>query len=255
MGSTMKWWLGALLCTGTALVALPSTAATADGRTADGTTVDPLVAETDHMNYSEFDARRRLAANLPNELSRLYGAEAMVKGDWADAMRHFLEAARHADKYSQHRISLLYWHGAGVARDRALAYAWADLAAERMYPQFVLLREKMWLALTAAEQALALSEGAALYDRYGDEVAKPNFARALSRAKRQVTGSRTGFVNHLEAGHPDSQQAGASGGPDLSGLYDGARWDPERYWAIEDAVWRTGHVGVGDLETLPGDAP
>lgn len=247
--------LGALLCMAGALATLPSTAAMAAGQSTDGTTADPLVAETDHMSYSEFDARRRLAANLPNELSRLYGVEAAVKGDWGDAIRHFLEAARHADKYSQHRISLMYWHGAGVARDPALAYAWADLAAERMYPRFVLLREKMWLALTGDERSRALDEGAALYDRYGDDVAKPRFARALSRAKRHVTGSRTGFVNRLEASHPDSQQPGAGGGADLSGLYHEARWDPDHYWAIEDAVWRSGHVDVGDLKALPGDAP
>ena len=255
MDFPMKWRLGAVLGGCVVLAAAP---AFADGPTvapAPAAAAGQLVAETDHMNYSEFDGRRRLAAHHPNELARLYAVEAAAKGEWGDEARHFREAARHADKYSQHRLSLMYWHGAGVAQDRALAYVWADLAAERLYPQFVLLREKMWLELDADEQARALAEGPALYDVYGDAAAKHNFARALSRAKRQVTGSRTGFVNRLETSHPDSQQGGADGGPELGDLYADARWDAERYWQIEDAVWRTGHVDIGELETLQPPVP
>lgn len=251
----MRLILGLLLgsCT---LIASWATAATPEEAAppAPADIAAQLVAETDHMNLAEFDSRRRLAANHPNELFRLYGAESAAKGDWAEALRHFSEAARHADKYSQHRISLIHWHGmGGVARDRALAYVWADLAAERMYPQFVLLRERMWLELSPAEQARALAEGPALYDRYGDAAAKRNFDRALSRAKREVTGSRTGFVNRLQVIHPDSQLGGAGGDADLTELYADWRWNPTEYWALEDAVWKTGHVDIGALEILPGD--
>ena len=59
---------------------------------------------------------------------------------------------------SQAMIAAMYWDGTGVVRDRPIAYAWMDLAAERMYHDFLLYREAYWNALDAGERA----------DRHGD---------------------------------------------------------------------------------------
>src|SRR5258706_3538218 len=57
------------------------------------------------------------------------------------SLEKFQYAARYADKTSQLSLALLYWNGDGVAQDRATGYAWADLAAERGYPDFLAQRE------------------------------------------------------------------------------------------------------------------
>lgn len=208
-------------------------------------------AESDLMTRDEYDKRSRVALTHPNELWRLYGSRAAARGDWDDAFRHFRRAAGFADKYSQHRLSLMYWHGVGAPRDRALAYAWADVAAERQYPQFLLLREKMWLELDEAERARALREGQAIYDRYGDQAAKPRFERAVAQSRRQITGSRLGDVGKLQVFAPGPTGWTDPGTVDLNQMLNEWRWDSGRYWAAEDVIWRHGNVEVGPAEVAP----
>jgi len=236
----MDWLLAMML--GPALAASPP------GPDADGSKA--VVAQTDTMTAREYDERTRFSKTHPNELWRLYGSDAAARGDWAAAMKHFRTAARYGDKYSQHRISLMYWHGVGVERDPALAYAWADLAAERMYPSFVVLREKMWEQLDQATRDRALREGNGLYDEYGDDVAKPRLVRAMAQGKRQVTGSHLGYVGNLEVSAPRGTGDGMSLGPDsidLTPMYAKWRWDAHQYWAVEDAIWSHGSVEVGPV--------
>jgi len=107
-----------------------------------------------------------------DQVFRENGFEAYKRGDMEWARKHFLSAARYADKTSQLALSTIYANGAGVSRDLALAYAWADLAAERGFPKFVARREQLWAMLDADGQARAIEEGGKLYAEYGDAVAK-----------------------------------------------------------------------------------
>jgi len=217
-----------------------------------------VVAPSDQMHAADLDDRTRKAVNFPNELHRLYGSEAAAKGNWGDALEQFTKAARYADKYSQHRISLMYWHGVGVPHDPALAYAWADLAAERMYPSFVVLREKMWLALDETQRARALREGEALYAQYGDEVAKPRLAAVILRQNTQITGSRTGSITsklQMHAPKPGEKDPMAATGADRGDMYASWRLNPDRYWAVEDAIWQDGSVEVGPARKAPQKVP
>ncbi|QGW63757.1 hypothetical protein GOY17_01785 [Lysobacter soli] len=146
-----------------------------------------------NKTFMQLDAVVITSKDKPNELQRVFGLKSYLRGDGEDAVDHFMTAARYADKYSQHYLSLMYWHGAGVAEDRAQAYVWADLAAERGSRTLLLIREKMWSQLTPSEQAHALALGGDFYARYGDEVAKPR-AEGLMRAfARDMTGSRLGY--------------------------------------------------------------
>ncbi|MFE0500855.1 hypothetical protein ACFW0P_08780 [Lysobacter soli] len=220
--------------------------------------MNAVVAPSDRMHAADLDERTRKANNFPNELYRLYGSESAAKGEWGDALVQFTKAARYADKYSQHRISLMYWHGVGVTRDPALAYAWADLAAERMYPSFVVLREKMWLSLDDEQRTRALREGEALYAQYGDEVAKPRLAAVILRQNSQVTGSRTGNVSGKLQTHsprPGEISPMAASGADMADVYASWRMNPERYWAVEDAIWQDGSVEVGPAGKATRDQP
>ena len=212
--------------------------------------------DTDAMTKQDFDALVKMAVNHPNELHRIYANKAAASGDWGDAARHFRIAARHADKYSQHRLSMLYWHGVGVGTDRVEAYIWADLAAERGYPQFLAIREKMWAELTPKQQAEVPERGRRMVAEYADAVAKPRAERAIAQGKRQMTGSRTGFDAGVIVSSigPGNQLFGSLGGTNLKVMYDASRTDPKKYWAFEDYVWKEGMIKVGEIEAVP-DAP
>jgi uncharacterized protein len=235
---------------------LPIAACAAPAAETSAGSTDALQAatvDTDAMAKHDFDALVKMAANHPNELHRIHANKAAASGDWGDAARHFRIAARHADKYSQHRLSMLYWHGVGVAADRVEAYIWADLAAERGYPQFLAIREKMWGALTLQQQAAVPARGRAFFDEYADAAAKPRVERAIAQGLRQRTGSHTGFDAGLIISSigPGNQLFGSVGGVNLKQMYDASRTDPKKYWAFEDMVWKNGMVKVGEIENVP----
>ncbi|GAA5067911.1 hypothetical protein [Lysobacter panacisoli] len=219
--------------------------------------VQAVLADTDHMTLRSFDQRTRQSNELPNERYRLYAAQSAVNGNWGDALRQFRKAARYADKYSQHRLSLMYWHGVGVERDPATAYAWADLAAERAYPTFVILREKMWLELDDAQRERAQGIGVALYAEYGDKVAKPRLADAMLHTRTRMTGSRTGYDDgRLQVYAPSVGPGGMGGDADqveMSAIYASWRLNPKHYWAVEDAIWKHGNVEVGPATKTDAD--
>lgn len=146
-------------------------------------------------NFMQLDAVVIASKDKPNELQRVFGLKSYQRGDGAAAVEHFRTASQYADKYSQHYLSLMYWHGAGIPEDRALAYVWADLAAERGSRKLLLIREKMWSQMTPQEQARALALGGEFYARYGDDVAKPRAEGLMRSFARDMTGSRLGYRN------------------------------------------------------------
>ncbi|WP_051282847.1 sel1 repeat family protein [Silanimonas lenta] len=179
----------------------------------------------------------------PDIRYRRYGMDAMRDGAHADAFRHFQRAARFADKPSQAMVAELLWEGRGVERDRALAYAWMEVAAERDYPAFALFREMYWQELTPEERRRAIELNGPLWAEYGDAMAKPRLERRMRTARRQVTGSRVGFVGYLsiEVATPYGSRS-----IDGSKVYDEVYWDPRRYWAWQDEDWK--RLGSGTVE-------
>lgn len=175
------------------------------------------------------------------------------RGRYGEAMTAFRRAARYADKASQAMIAQILWNGDGVKADRVMAYVWADLAAERGYPDFIVTREKFWRELNADERRAAVSVGQAIFDEYGDVVAKKREENALRLARLNITGSRTGRVGTIAI-----QQKLPSG--DLSTPVDGSLyyadkyWKPEQYWQWKDRVWTDppeGKVEVGPIQNPP----
>lgn len=169
------------------------------------------------------------------------------------ALVRFKRAARYADKPSAAMIAEMYWVGQGTAQDRATGYAWMDLAAERLWRPFLVRREAMWAALDETEQKRALEVGQDIYATYGDEVAKPRKEKVLARAKRRITGSRVGFVGNLtiEVPGPGGMTTRIRGDQ----FYHPTLWQPERYWAWQDRIWREPRVGtvdVGEISTVGG---
>lgn len=191
-----------------------------------------------------------LAAH-PDLRWRREGIWAYEKGDYEAAFAYFRRASRYADKPSQALVAEMYWSGTGVAQDRPIAYAWMDLAAERLYPDLVGFRERYWTALGEDERADAMQRGQAVYAEFGDDVAKPRLETVLRRERRRTTGSRTGFVGNLTIIPATGPLAGT--GMTLRGdqYYAREYWEPGRYWQLQDEMWRAplrGRVRVGEIE-------
>lgn len=194
---------------------------------------------------------------------RLLGMQAYGKKHHEDALRFFRRASYFADKPSQGMVAEMYWNGEGTPRDRALAYAWMDLAAERGYRGFIGLRERYWSELNESERARAIAEGEAVYARFGDAAAKPRYESRLRWASKEITGSRTGFNRGVKL-----QVSGTVGGDDAvqidgSRFYDERYWNAKKYWAWQDRIWAKppiGKVTFGEMETvqnsrIPATAP
>lgn len=215
-------------------------------------------SETDAEALSRFDVLYKLSSNHPNERYRLYGQKAAAAKNWRDAAKAFRIAARYADKYSQHRLSLMHWYGVGVPVDQVEAYVWSDLAAERGYPQFLAIRERMWHALTPEQQAAVARRGAAMYVEFGDAAAKKRFEYALQQDGRQMTGSRTGFDGGVGFVSPERLRGIAlsnlNDDIEVAKLHSSSRTDPKRYWQHEDRAWKNGMVSVGEIEDVNADA-
>lgn len=183
------------------VVGLLASAGAAQGH-ADRRDAEP-VKLTD-ASFLEIDAMVMAAQGRPNEQHRLRGLKDYRQGGYEDAREQFELAAYHADKYSQHYLSLMSWHGVGVTEDRVVAYIWADLAAERGSRRLLAIREKMWGQLTVEQQQQVEASGHAYYARYGDDVAKPRAERRMRAFARNMTGSRVGYRNQMVeiAGRP-----------------------------------------------------
>lgn len=220
----------------TALSMLPCATAVRANTASDS---DPVVATSGFLEYHP-DVRHRKSGlrHLKNDQPEL-------------AFSAFKRAARYADKGSQAMVAEMYWNGRGVTQDRASAYVWMDLAAERGYRDLLIFRERYWLNLSETERAQALEIGQQLYADFGDEVAKPRLASLLVRGKRHATGSRTGFIAFLSVVIvTDVGEIKLSGSRYYHDLY----WKPETYFGWQDRIWdnvHRGRVQVGTV-TTPG---
>lgn len=186
----------------------------------------------------------------PDLRYRLLGLKKFKAGETPTAFRLYQRAAYYADKPSQGMVAEMLWTGQGVARDRALAYAWMDLAAERGYAGFRGLRELYWSELNEEERARALREGEDIYAKYGDAVAQSRLATVLRRERRRMTGSRAGFTGNLQIHIPGPNGFIAIDG---SRFYDERFWDPRQYQAWHDSAWmnpRVGRVDVGEIQKV-----
>lgn len=213
-------------------------------------------------SFHDVDSMMHAAKGRPNEEKRLVALKAYVRGDHARAAAEFAEAAYYADKYSQHALSLMHWHGIGVPVDRVQAYVWADLAAERGTDRLLVVRERMWNDLDEAQRARVGEVGPAWYARYGDEIAKPRAESEMRRFAKGLTGSHLGFDRSTLAigGRP----TGGTYGPQVGNaatfyinssaaspaeLYEGSRRDIAAYWSEQDRQL-TGTGRAGDLEDV-----
>ena len=193
------------------------------------------------------------------------GLDAYRGGDLEKAHRYFRMASRYADKPSQAIVAEMYWQGRGVERNRPLAYAWMDLAAERGNRRLLAQREQFWEALDEAERAQALELGPQVYAEFGDDVTKPRLETALRRETKRSVGSRTGFTGNAQiiAPVPGVIDTGSPDDPvptitiPASAYYASKFWNPKEYHSWRERLWelelreiQSGQVEVGDVQKV-----
>lgn len=192
----------------------------------------------------------------PDLKFRRWAMDAYSEEKFVDAFNHFKRSARYADKPSQGMVAEMLWNGKGVAQDRPLGYAWMEVAAERDYPAFALFRELYWQEMSKEERERAIGLNKEIWAEYGDDVAKERLERVMRVARRNVTGSRTGFVGNLsiEVSTPMGSRR-----IDATEIYADRFWEPRQYWAWQDQDWKqlgSGKVDVGPVSsTAPSTAP
>lgn len=167
----------------------------------------------------------------PDLRFRGLGMQARERGRHEEARNDFRNAARYGDKLSQAALADMLWNGQGGPVDRALGYAWMDLAAERGTEWLVVQRERFWEALSADERERAAREGRALYAEFGDPAATPRLERELRAGSLRQTGSRAGWNGAMR-----SQGRGDAGARVLQPeKHQLARyWDPVAYRQWQD---------------------
>ncbi|HEL4298417.1 MULTISPECIES: sel1 repeat family protein [Stenotrophomonas] len=205
-------------------------------------TEDPLLISAGFLN------------GHPDLRFRMLGMEKQRANDLQAAFGFFQRAGFYGDKVSQAMVAEMLWNGTGTAVNRPLAYAWMDLAAERGYKGFLELRERYWAALSEAEQVQAVTEGEAVYARFGDAAAEPRLALAMRREQKRMTGSRTGFAGNVKILVPGPN--GTTEQIDGTKFYDSRYWDPAQYRQWQDTIWstpRVARVDVGSVTQLPAE--
>ena len=186
----------------------------------------------------------------PDLRYRMLGLEEYGKRNLGEAFELFKRAGYYADKPSQAIVGEMYWAGLGAPqRDRALAYVWMELAAERGYASFSEKRDRFWRELDIHERARVDDVRRSIHTDYADVVAEPRMAKALRLGRSRMTGSRVG-----SQANPVQIVVPGYGSIEGSRFYDSRYWDPREYRAWHDAFWmelRIGRVNVGDAEQIP----
>jgi hypothetical protein len=190
---------------------------------------DPTIDRNDQIVMST-DAF--LSAH-PDMKYRREGWLAFEAGQYPQAIAHFTEAARFGDKMSQAMLAEMAWKGQGQAVNRPLGYAWADLAAERGYRQFVALREQYWAQLTAEEQATAIKVGQPLLPVYSQAVTQVALDKHLRKARRYMTSGRVNRGGEVSVPGPGGSWTNIRG----HDFYAEKFWNPEWYQEWTDAIW------------------
>lgn len=204
----------------------------------------------------------------PDLKHRLKGQVHFEEGRFDEARAEFVEAAHYGDKLSQAMIAEMYWSGQGGPVDRAKAYAWMDLAAERGFVTFVSKRERYWQAMSTAEQEKAKGIGSELYAAYGDAA---GVKRLSFKLKSGIAGSvvrRMGYTSRgkviVPGAHTRVQLYGggyrplqAVGGAvvDFDDFYNPDFWRVDQYvnWhAKQLELARRGFVEVGEPKAVDG---
>ena len=189
-------------------------AQTADRATAAGSVAgasEAPAANESPSHDSDYAAAMRLrgyadntpeADGRPGEYYFQQGVYAFAKKDYRFAIQMYEVAASWAYKPAEFNLGVIYARGQGVAIDLPRAMAWMALAAERNDARYVDAREAVYATLSKEQFEQANLIWRDLKKTYGDEIALRRAKARWADVRAHITGSRVGFVGHLDVGVP-----------------------------------------------------
>jgi len=179
---------------------------------------------------------------LPGKYYQYKAQFYLKKKDYRMSLEMSELASYWANKSAQYNIGILYFTGTGVAQDKARGVAWLRIAAEHKNPVVVQALELANAELTSRQRAEAEAIWHELVATYGDAVTLPRAKAHFAAEKRNVTGSRVGFVGALHVNY-----GGLDGDSTAAGSQYYADQQKEFDAFIEDNFGH-GHVDVGAIE-------
>lgn len=200
--------------------------------------------------YTTAASAQSHAEHTPGYQHHAAGSQAYRAGQYQSAKASFKRAAHWADKLAQFNLGIMNYHGQGVEADKARAWAWFQLSAERGYRQMRDMVEVVSRELDESEMQRArtiLEEQ--LLPQYGDAVAMERAARRMNHQRRRMTGSRTGFIGNLTVVDRSGRTR------DGEDFYRPEAWDFYQVIATEADLWDAldrGNVTLREL-VIPED--
>lgn len=193
------------------------------------------------LNYAE---------HTPGHQHKIEGLRSYNAGQYYSAKSKFTAAAHWADKLAQYNIGVMNYHGQGVPRDLARAWAWFSLAAERGYPDMIDMAERVYGELDDDQKTRGREILEELKPRFGDAVAIERTARYMDRERRRATGSRLGSIGTLViVDRPGQSRRGEE-------FYRAEAWDFRQIVELESRIYDaigSGRVTLRDLEVVHGE--
>jgi hypothetical protein len=126
--------------------------------------------------------------------------KAFENDQYAFAKEMYEVSASWAYKPAQYNLSVMYSRGQGVPVDLSRAAAWITLAAERGEPRYINARDAIIINLDSEQVEKANRILEQLKPKYADEKALKKAKKRWRNVKRDVTGSRLGFVGSAKIG-------------------------------------------------------
>lgn len=197
----------------------------------------PRVALSNGFGYGGYGLQEEESRFFPGTYYFHKGCEAFSRGDTADAIRLWEQAASWGHKAAQYDLGIAHYKGQGVGVDRARGLAWLALASERDDEQFQQSFDTAWYQASNDERTQAQRIHIELKPKYADATALKKAARRYEDERRNITGSRVGSPGHVVI-----YAGGSSVGQDVSQYLAAVEKAADSYFTTG-----TGSVVVGPL--------
>ncbi len=178
---------------------------------------------------------------VPGNYYEYKAAFYLRKKDYRAAIHMFEMAGYFANKVAQYNVGVLYFNGVGdIPPDRVRGTAWLGIAAEQHGDLAAGTLQSAYAELSPQERKDADILFRQLDLKYGDAVALPRAMHVFDEERRNVSGSRVGFVGNITIQNPD--------GTFDSGHSYYKRLDKEFNEYLDKQY---GHVDIGSVIALP----
>ena len=144
---------------------------------------------------------------VPGNYYEYKAAFYLRKKDYRAAIQMYEMASLYANKVAQYNVGVMYYNGIGdVPPDHVRGTAWLGIAAEQKGDLAAGTLQSAYASLSPEERVNAGVLFRQLDAQYGDAVALPRATHVFDQERRNVSGSRVGFVGNMTIINSDGTQ-------------------------------------------------